>query len=107
MENLQSKTPYNFKKSYGGTPEPLPPEYPPAGADPLLKKVKRANWFASTVDLRKAGTDTVPMGRKIYLKTIIFVFEYSCGHQASFESYYCVSTYSQKIIKLSALFKTK
>jgi hypothetical protein len=25
MENLQSKTPYNFKKSYGGTPEPLPP----------------------------------------------------------------------------------
>jgi hypothetical protein len=29
MENLQSETPYNFKKSYGGTPEPLPPEYPP------------------------------------------------------------------------------
>ena len=38
MENLQSKTPYNFKKSYGGTPEPLPPEYPPCRRGPSLKK---------------------------------------------------------------------
>ena len=37
MENLQSKTPYNFKKSYGGTPEPLPPEYPPCRRGPSLK----------------------------------------------------------------------
>ena len=25
MENLLSKTPYKFKKSYGGTPEPQTP----------------------------------------------------------------------------------
>jgi hypothetical protein len=39
MENLQSKTPYNFKKSYGGTPEPLHPEYmyPPCRRGPSLK----------------------------------------------------------------------
>jgi hypothetical protein len=37
MENLLSKTPYKFKKSYGGTPEPLPPEYPPCRRGPSLK----------------------------------------------------------------------
>ena len=35
MENLLSKTPYKFKKSYGGTPEPLPPKYPPIQARTL------------------------------------------------------------------------
>ena len=37
MQNLQSKTPYKFKNSYGGTPEPLPPEYPPCRRGPSLK----------------------------------------------------------------------
>jgi hypothetical protein len=39
MENLLSKTPFKFKKSYGGTPEPLPPEYPPCRRGPSLKKI--------------------------------------------------------------------
>ena len=38
MQNLQPKTPYKFKKSYGGTPEPLPPEYPPFRRGPSLTK---------------------------------------------------------------------
>jgi hypothetical protein len=29
MQNLQSKTPYEFKKSYGGTPEPQTPQDAP------------------------------------------------------------------------------
>jgi hypothetical protein len=29
MQNLQSKTPYKFKKSYGGTPEPQTPQDAP------------------------------------------------------------------------------
>ena len=37
MENLLSKTLYKFKKSYGGTPEPPPPEYPPCRRGPSLK----------------------------------------------------------------------
>ena len=42
MENLLAKTPYKFKKSYGGTPEPLPPEYPPFRRGPSLKIQTRA-----------------------------------------------------------------
>ena len=37
MENLLSKTPYKFKNSYGGTPEPQTPRMHPGCADPLLK----------------------------------------------------------------------
>jgi hypothetical protein len=37
MENLLSKTPYKFKNSYGGTPEPHTPRMHPGCADPLLK----------------------------------------------------------------------
>jgi hypothetical protein len=36
-ENLQSKTSYKFKKSYGGTAEPQTPRMHPGCADPLLK----------------------------------------------------------------------
>ena len=39
MENLQSKTPYKFKKSYGGTPEPQTPHDAPWLRGPSLKKV--------------------------------------------------------------------
>jgi hypothetical protein len=37
MENLQSKTPYNFKKSYGGTPQPQTPQDAPWLRGPSLK----------------------------------------------------------------------
>ena len=37
MENLQSKTPYKFKKSYGGTPEPQTPQDAPWLRGPSLK----------------------------------------------------------------------
>ena len=41
MENLQSKTPYNFKKSYRGTPEPQTPAWDaPWLRGPSLKKNK-------------------------------------------------------------------
>ena len=50
MQNLQSKTPYKFKKSYGGTPEPLPPEYPPFRRGPSLK-VERNLSQAGTLGL--------------------------------------------------------
>jgi hypothetical protein len=38
MQNLQSKTPYKFKKSYGGTPEPQTPQDAPWLRGPSLKK---------------------------------------------------------------------
>ena len=38
MENLLSKTPYKFKKSYGGTPEPQTPQDAPWLRGPSLKK---------------------------------------------------------------------
>jgi hypothetical protein len=37
MQNLQSKTPYKFKKSYGGTPEPQTPQNAPWLRGPSLK----------------------------------------------------------------------
>jgi hypothetical protein len=37
MQNLQSKTPYKFKKSYGGTPEPQTPQDAPWLRGPSLK----------------------------------------------------------------------
>jgi hypothetical protein len=37
MENLQSKTPYKFKKTYGGTPEPQTPQDAPWLRGPSLK----------------------------------------------------------------------
>ena len=39
MENLQSKTPYKFKKSYGGTPEPQTPQDAPWLRGPSLKNL--------------------------------------------------------------------
>jgi hypothetical protein len=38
MENLLPKTPYKFKKSYGGTPEPQTPQDAPWLRGPSLKK---------------------------------------------------------------------
>ena len=37
MQNLQSKTPYKFKKLYGGTPEPQTPQDAPWLHGPSLK----------------------------------------------------------------------
>jgi hypothetical protein len=37
MENLLSETPYKFKKSYGGTPEPQTPHEEPRLRGPSLK----------------------------------------------------------------------
>jgi hypothetical protein len=38
MQNLLSKTPYRFKKSYGGTPEPQTAQDAPWLHGPSLKK---------------------------------------------------------------------
>ena len=43
MQNLQSKTPYKFKKSYGGTPEPQTPQDAPWLRGPSLKTKKNLN----------------------------------------------------------------
>ena len=40
MENLQSKTPYKFKKSYGGTPEPQTAQDAPWLHGPSLKNTR-------------------------------------------------------------------
>ena len=40
MQNLLSKTPYKFKKSYGGTPEPQTPQDAPSLHGPSLKIVR-------------------------------------------------------------------
>jgi hypothetical protein len=37
MENMLSETPYKFKKSYGGTPEPQTPQDAPWLRGPSLK----------------------------------------------------------------------
>jgi hypothetical protein len=37
MQNLQSKTPSNFKQSYGGTPDPQTPQDAPWLRGPSLK----------------------------------------------------------------------
>ena len=39
MQNQQSKTPYKFKKSYGGTPEPQTPQDAPWLRGPSLNTV--------------------------------------------------------------------
>ena len=45
MQNLQSKTPYKFKKSYGGTPEPQTPQDAPWLRGPSLKNgILRVSW---------------------------------------------------------------
>jgi hypothetical protein len=41
MQNLQSKTPYKFKKSYGGTPEPQTPQDAPWLHWPSLNNKKK------------------------------------------------------------------
>jgi hypothetical protein len=41
MQNLQSETPYKFKKSYGGTPEPQTPQDAPWLRGPSQKKKKK------------------------------------------------------------------
>jgi hypothetical protein len=38
MENLMANTPYNFKNSYGGTPEPQTPQDAPWLRGPSFKK---------------------------------------------------------------------
>ena len=40
MENLRSKTPYKFKKSYGGTPVPQTPQDAPWLRGPSLNNMK-------------------------------------------------------------------
>ena len=40
MQNLQSKTPYKFKKSYGGTPEPQTAQDAPWLHGPSLKNTR-------------------------------------------------------------------
>jgi hypothetical protein len=45
MENLLLKTPYKFKKSYGGTPEPQTPQDAPRLRGPSLKSVSRDLWY--------------------------------------------------------------
>jgi hypothetical protein len=43
MENLLLKTPYKFKKSYGGTPEPQTPQDAPWLRGPSLRKFLNIN----------------------------------------------------------------
>jgi hypothetical protein len=51
VENLQSKTPYKFKKSYGGTPEPQTPQDAPWLRGPSLKILNLIMKQYSTVAL--------------------------------------------------------
>ena len=48
MQNLQSKTPYKFKKSYGGTPEPQTPQDAPWLRGPSLKSYGRVRLLRGT-----------------------------------------------------------
>jgi hypothetical protein len=59
MQNLLLKTPYKFKKSYGGTPEPQTAHDAPWLHGPsLLKKIvnnKRAYFWKSSIEVSQAA----------------------------------------------------
>jgi hypothetical protein len=49
MQNLQSKTPYKFKKSYSGTPEPQTPQDAPWLRGPSLKICPAQNLHVTSI----------------------------------------------------------
>ena len=66
MENLLLKTPYKFKKSYGGTPEPQTAQDAPWLCGPSLKKYA-AHAAISSYGIRSFYKNIRARGRVIFL----------------------------------------
>ena len=69
MENLLLKTPYKFKKSYGGTPEPQTPQDAPWLRGPSLKKKIVSYWcygVTRPTRIKAVLSDDEGMGQKAY-----------------------------------------
>jgi hypothetical protein len=63
MQNLQSKTPYKFKKSYGGTPEPQTPQDAPWLRGPSLKIENSTNMSTHGAHQNASTTRHISRGR--------------------------------------------